>query len=75
MTIADRHQSSVLKLPEMLTALNVTARNFTIVFVVPDDHVNAFSFPTNLGDVQMYLTVPHPCAEEAMKGYRAKRKL
>lgn len=74
MTISRSHEGSVARLPDMFRAFDVAENDFAIVFVVPDDGLNEFQFPSNLGTVKMYVTVPQDITLDAFKQLRLKRK-
>lgn len=68
MTTGFTHVCGVKNLPAMLTAFKVqNQEDFSIVFVVPKDNLGQFVFPTNLGNVSLYLTTSHPCSEDVIK--------
>ena len=76
MTNGLTHVCGVTKLPDMLAAFDIkNAEDFSIVFVVPEDHLAQFVFPTNLGNVSLYLTTSHPCIEEVIDKEVKKRRL
>jgi hypothetical protein len=64
MTTSHTHEGSITRLPDILDALSIAAEGFTVVFVVPKDVLSGFSFPGNLGAVNMYVTVPTAVATE-----------
>jgi len=74
MTIGSSHRGSVRRLPEILAMLNLSAADFTIVFIVPEDVLAHFNFPRNLGEVNLYVTVPSAFSEDAFRKLRLTRK-
>ena len=76
MTTGLHHNSAVTKLSEMRDALGIDkSQQFIIVFVVPLDNLEDFTFPTNLGNAAMYLTTQNPCAPEVIEQAAKKRKI
>ena len=75
MTNALEHISGVAKLPNMLNALGIqNEQDFSIIFVVPEDHLACFVFPTNLGGVSMYLTTSRPGTKGVIEKEVKKRR-
>lgn len=75
MTNGLTHNSRVSKLPEMLNALKIKhEKDFFIVFVVPEQHLSKFIFPTNLGKVSLFLTASTPCSTTVITNEIKKRK-
>lgn len=76
MTSTLKHISGVAKLPNMLNALGIqNEQDFSIIFVVPVDHLACFVFPTNLGDVSMYLTTSRPSTKVVIEKEVKKRRM
>lgn len=65
MTISDRHEVSAEKLADIRAGMIVN-ETFNIVFVVPDRIVPDFTFPKNLGDTRMWITVPGKVTRAAL---------
>ena len=74
MTISNKHECAVTTLQNILTAVGVEESSMKIVFVLPGESVQSFKFPTNLGAVKLYITVPFPSTEDVMKNFMVKRK-
>ena len=75
MTTALSHVGGETKLQEILNALDIeNEQEFTIVFIVPQDHLERFVFPTNLGNVSLYLTTSLPSTKTVIEKSVKKRK-
>ena len=67
MTNGLTHVSCVTKLPDMLAAFDIhNEEDFSIIFVVPITHLAQFVFPTNLGNVSLYLTTFCPSSKDVI---------
>jgi hypothetical protein len=75
MTTSTSHQVSAKSLPSILEQLNIVSGQFQVVFVVPDDILASFSFPSDLGNVKMFVTVPKAMTKNALETLTKKRKL
>lgn len=61
--------------PQIIEALGLkNEADFTVVFVVPQDVLPLFRFPTNLGAIKMCVTVPEAITETAFKALRNKKR-
>ena len=74
MTTSHTHTGSITRLPEILGALKIAAQDFTVVFVVPEDVLPGFSFPSNLGAVKMYVTVPTAVTRDAFEKLNDRKR-
>jgi len=74
MTSSRKHECSVRRLPDILQILNIRAVEFIVVFIVSEEKLAHFSFPRNLGEVKMYVTVPTPVSDNAFRKLRLARK-
>ena len=75
MTTSHTHAGSIERLPEILGALKITAaEDFTVVFVVPEGILPGFTFPSNLGAVKMYVTIPTAVTRDAFTQLFRDRK-
>jgi hypothetical protein len=77
MTISTSHEVSVKSLPSILAKLHIEREQFKVVFVVPDEILPSFTFPSGLEDVKMFVTVPKAKTETAFETLvkNKKRKL
>jgi hypothetical protein len=75
MTIASSHAGGETKLQEILNALDIqNEQDFSIVFIVPKDNLERFVFPTNLGNVSLYLTTSLPSTKKVIGKSVKKRR-
>lgn len=75
MTHSLKHVGGVTKLRDMLDAFDIqNEEDFSIVFVVPEDHLERFVFPTNLGNVSLYVTTCRPSSESVFKKLVSKKR-
>ena len=64
MTIGKTHRGAASKLNNITDALGINSNQLKMVFVVPYNSISEFTFPNDLGNVQLFLTT----ADEISKG-------
>lgn len=75
MTTSASHEVSATYLESMLTNLEIKSEEFNVVFVVPDEILTSFKFPSNLGNVNMFVTVSKAMTETVFKAlFRNKKR-
>jgi hypothetical protein len=75
MTTSTSHQVSATSLPSILAKLGIGSEQFQLVFVVPDDVLASFTFPSGLGNnVKMFVTVPKAMTKSAFRTLLKKRR-
>jgi len=70
MTIGDRHEGAIDRAGDIANAMGIPTSQMKMVFVVPIDHIETFSFPPGLAEmnVPMYLTSgEHVCEAVLLK--------
>lgn len=75
MTIGNTHHGAVGKVNEIVKCMKIEASRLMMVFVVPDDQVAVFKFPTDLGQMKMYVTVSHGITEAALQHLKSRKRI
>jgi hypothetical protein len=73
-TVSTRHQCGVTKIQDIVTALGIAEAEFSIVFVVTNDNLPLFKFPSNLGMAKLFVTSSSPTTKTVMQNFMKKRK-
>jgi hypothetical protein len=63
MTTSTSHEGSAKYLQSILAKLEIESEEFNVVFVVPDEILTSFTFPSGLENVKMFVTVPKAMTE------------